>query len=120
MFGLLSATNQPPRQVVKSFTGARHDHTLLRFVPGKGVVSAIAWEHRKTPMFRSREKIMTDESAQQKFDLYLSAESEFLIDGMVRSGRFGSATEAVLLAVELGIQKLAEDETAGFSSGDDE
>jgi hypothetical protein len=106
--------------VVKAFTGARHEHTELCLVLGKGVTRAIAWEHRKTPMFRSREKIMTDESAQQKFDLYLSAESEFLIDGMVRSGRFGSATEAVLLAVELGVQKLAEDETAGFSSGDDE
>lgn len=53
---------------------------------------------------------MFEDSDQQKFEIYLSTETEFQIDGLVRSGRFGSTAEAVLMAIELGLQQIAEEE----------
>jgi hypothetical protein len=87
---------------------------------GHGETGTVIWRSPEWTGVLVEGETMTDDSVQQKFELYLSAESEFLIDGMVRSGRFGSTSEAVLLAVELGVQKLAEDESIGFSSDDDE
>jgi hypothetical protein len=52
---------------------------------------------------------MTDDFEPQKFELYLSAESEAKINALMSAGKVGSASEALLLAVDLGLDKLAED-----------
>ena len=52
---------------------------------------------------------MTDDFESQKFDVHLSIESEAKILALIDAGKVASATEAVLLAVELGLDKLAED-----------
>ena len=52
---------------------------------------------------------MTDDFEPQKFELYVSRESEEKINALIDAGKVGSASEALLLAVDLGLDKLAED-----------
>jgi len=49
---------------------------------------------------------MTDTFEPQKFDLYLSAESEAKVTALVGAGKVGSAVEALLLAVDIGLDHL--------------
>ena len=53
---------------------------------------------------------MTDDFEPQKFELYLSVESEAKILALIDAGKVASATEAILLAVELGLDKIAADD----------
>ena len=63
---------------------------------------------------------MTDDFEPQKFELYLSVESEAKILALIDAGKVASATEAILLAVDLGLEKIAaDDDFDGFSSLDD-
>jgi hypothetical protein len=52
---------------------------------------------------------MANNGEPQKFELYVSAESEAKISALVDAGKVGSTAEALLLAVDLGLDKLAED-----------
>ena len=52
---------------------------------------------------------MTEGLEPQKFELYLSVESEAKILALIDAGKVESTTEALLLAVDLGLDKLAED-----------
>jgi Arc/MetJ-type ribon-helix-helix transcriptional regulator len=52
---------------------------------------------------------VTDDFEPQKFEVYLSLESEAKINALISAGKVGSASEALLLAVDLGLDKLAED-----------
>lgn len=52
---------------------------------------------------------MTKGDEPQKFDIYLSAESQAKIEALISAGTVASTAEALLLAVDLGLDKLAED-----------
>ena len=53
---------------------------------------------------------MTEDFESGKFELHLSIESEAKILALIDAGKVASATEAVLLAVELGLDKIAADD----------
>jgi hypothetical protein len=52
---------------------------------------------------------MTDNTEPQKFELYVSADTQQKIDALISAGKVGSTSEALLLAVDLGLDKLAQD-----------
>ena len=53
---------------------------------------------------------MAEDFESEKFELHLSIESEAKILALIDAGKVSSATEAVLLAVELGLDKIASDD----------
>ena len=53
---------------------------------------------------------MAEDFESEKFELHLSIESEAKILALIDAGKVASATEAVLLAVELGLDKIASDD----------
>jgi hypothetical protein len=52
---------------------------------------------------------MTENAESHKFELYLSAESVAKINALISAGTVSSTSEALLLAVDWGLDKLAED-----------
>lgn len=46
----------------------------------------------------------------QKYEFYVSDKSQATIDALIAAGKVSSTAEAILLAVELGLAKIAEDD----------